>query len=185
MKNSNLRDMTLISMLAALSIVTKPFVRTFSFSITSMYGLPGGIIGGIFYMMWLSLIFRVTNKKYSVILFAILQGVLAMTMNGIGLYKALLFIPSGIVAQIILSNVKNSELVGNVLAGAFANLVGSIAMYFLLFSNQKSPLLYGLIISFFSGGASGFVTQFICNRLKSFGLIKANVISSSGTNYNT
>lgn len=97
----------------------------------------------------------------------------------IGIYKALLFIPSGVVAQIILSNIKNNELAGNILAGAFANLVGSIAMYYLLFNNQKSPLLYGLIISFFSGGASGFLTQFIYNRLKSFGLIKANTLPNS------
>ncbi|MCH4886129.1 hypothetical protein EZV73_01050 [Acidaminobacter sp. JC074] len=172
MKDYSTRDYVLISMIAALSIVTKPLIKTLSFSLTSMYGLPGGIIGGIFYMMWLSLVYRVTGKRYSVILLSILQGFLAMAILGIDITKALIFIPSGLAADFVFMTFRGNKTLVNMLAGGCANIVGTICMYFLLFNAGQGVLTIGILIAGISGALSGLVTSILVTRFKSFGLAK-------------
>lgn len=168
MKKFTLRDFILISLIAVISIITKPYIKSLSFSFTSMYNLPGGIIGGVFYMMWLSLIYRLVPKTGTVLLFSILQIFLAMSIMGMPPGYAMTFIPTGLAAELVFKFFKGSEIWGNILAGAVANAVGSASMYLLFFGSQKEPLMIGIAIALISGGASGILTQILINRLRAF-----------------
>lgn len=173
MKKFTLRDFILISMIAVISIITKPYIKSLSFSFTSLYNLPGGIIGGVFYMMWLSLIYRLVPKTGTVTLFSILQIFLAISLMGMPPAYAITFIPTGIAADLIFRYFRGAEIWGNIIAGAVANAVGSASMYLLFFGTQKEPLMVGIVIALISGGASGIFAHLLVTRLRAFNLTRA------------
>ena len=74
LKKFELRDIVLIAILAALSIVTKPMIKSISALAVGSMGLPNGLVGGMIYMMWLTLIFRFVKKPFSVIVFSVILG---------------------------------------------------------------------------------------------------------------
>jgi uncharacterized membrane protein len=80
-KNFSLQDLILIALLASLSIATKPFVSWLSNSITASAHLPGGLVGGVFYMMWLSLVYRLVGKRFSVLVLLHLTGTTGCNSN--------------------------------------------------------------------------------------------------------
>ncbi|MBN2259358.1 MAG: hypothetical protein JW702_02320 [Clostridiales bacterium] len=169
LKKFELREIILISILAALSIVTKPLVKSLSMMAVASFGVPNGLVGGVIYMMWLTLIFRFVSKPFAVIGFSALQGILAtliMGMQPIGIFS---YIASGLAAEMILIPLMNKNmLLVNILAGGVANAVGAVLIYFMFYSKNVDPLLVIIVISFISGGLSGFLTSFIYGRLKNF-----------------
>ena len=166
-KKFELREIILIAIIAALSIVTKPMVKSLSAMAVSSFGVPNGLVGGIIYMMWLTLIFRFVSKPFAVIGFSALQGILAMLIMGMQPIGLAIYIASGVGAELVLIPLRNKNmLLVNILAGGVANAVGSVMMYFLLFSRAIDPVYIIMAISFVSGGLSGFVTSFIYGRLK-------------------
>jgi hypothetical protein len=170
LKSFALRDLILIALLASLSIATKPFVSWLSNSITASAHLPGGLIGGVFYMMWLSLVYRVIGKKFSVLFFCILQAFLAVTVTGVFPLRAVTYIPPGIIAELVfyfMQNSKHHTLV-NILAGALANASGAISTYYLFIGKETSPLPILILISLISGGASGILASFVYGKLLPF-----------------
>jgi len=169
-KSFSLRDLILIALLASLSIATKPFVSWLSNSITASVHLPGGLVGGVFYMMWLSLVYRVVGKRFSVLFFCILQAFLAVTVIGTFPLRAITYIPPGIIAELVFYFMQksNSQTLVNVVAGALANASGSLSTYYLFMGKDTSPLPILIGISLISGGASGILTTFIYGKLIPF-----------------
>jgi ABC-type thiamin/hydroxymethylpyrimidine transport system permease subunit len=165
-----LRELILIALLASLSIATKPFVSWLSNSITASANLPGGLIGGVFYMMWLSLVYRVVEKRFSVLFFCILQALLAVTVTGVFPLRAVTYIPPGIMAELVFYFMQKSnyQTLVNMIAGALANASGAITTYFLFIGRETSPLPILIIISLISGGVSGILTTIIYGRLLPF-----------------
>lgn len=170
LKSFTLRDLILIALLASLSMATKPFVSWLANSITASVHLPGGLVGGVFYMMWLSLVYRLVGKRFSVLFFCILQAFLAVTITGIFPLRAVTYIPPGIVAELVFYFMQksNQQTIVNMVAGALANASGAIVTYFLFIGRETSPLPFLIIISLISGGASGILTSFIYGKLLPF-----------------
>ena len=167
LKKFELREIILIAIIAALSIVTKPMIKSLSAIAVSSFGVPNGLVGGMIYMMWLTLIFRFVSKPFAVIGFSALQGILAMVIMGMQPIGLAIYIASGVAAELVLVPLKNKNmLLVNILAGGVANAVGSVMMYFLIFSRAVDPVYIIMFLSFISGGLSGFVTSFIYGRLK-------------------
>ncbi len=167
MKSLELKEIILIAILAALSIVTKPLIVNLSAVMVGSFGIPNGVIGGMIYMMWLSLIFRLVSKPFVVLGFTVLQGILAILVMGMPPVGLVSYVASGIGAELVLVPLKNrNPLIVNMLAGAVANSVGALAVYFLFFSRNVDPLSLVLTLSFFSGGLSGILTTGIYTRIK-------------------
>ncbi|RKD29567.1 ECF transporter S component [Thermohalobacter berrensis] len=175
-KKFTLKELILITLLAVISIVSKPFVFYFSSLFTSTFNLPAGIIGGVYYMMWLTLIYRIINKPFSVILFCVLQGFLAVLINGIFLIKAITFVFPGVGAEIVLYTFKNrNDCLVNVMAGAVANFTGSVLSYVMFIGKQFEPLVIVIFTSLISGGLSGLLTTFIFAKITRLELIKKSL----------
>jgi hypothetical protein len=167
LKSLELKEIILIAILAALSIVTKPLIVNLSAVMVGSFGIPNGVIGGMIYMMWLSLIFRLVGKPFVVLGFTVLQGILAILVMGMPPVGLVSYVASGIGAELVLVPLKNrNPLFVNMLAGAVANSVGALAVYFLFFSRNVDPLTLVLILSFFSGSLSGILTTGIYARIK-------------------
>jgi hypothetical protein len=167
LKSLELKEIILIAILAALSIVTKPLIVNLSAVMVGSFGIPNGVIGGMIYMMWLSLIFRLVSKPFVVLGFTVLQGILAILVMGMPPVGLVSYVASGIGAELVLVPLKNrNPLIVNMLAGAVANSVGALAVYFLFFSRNVDPLSLVLTLSFFSGSLSGILTTGIYTRIK-------------------
>ncbi|OPL07822.1 MAG: hypothetical protein AVO33_03530 [delta proteobacterium ML8_F1] len=167
MKSLELKEIILIAILAALSIVTKPLVTNLSAVMVGSFGIPNGVVGGIIYMMWLSLIFRLVSKPFVVLGFTVLQGILAIMIMGMPPLGLVSYVASGIGGEMVLFPLrKKHQLFVNMLAGAVANSVGAVAVYFLFFSKNVDPLPLVVTLSFFSGSLSGILTTGIYSRLK-------------------
>jgi ABC-type thiamin/hydroxymethylpyrimidine transport system permease subunit len=167
LKKFELRDIILIAILAALSIVTKPMIKSISALAVGSMGLPNGLVGGMIYMMWLTLIFRFVRKPFSVIVFSAIQGILAMLIMGMPPLGIASYIASGIGAELVLLPLMNKPMLPvNILAGAVANTFGAIIYYYLFFGKAVDPLPIIIVLSLLSGGLSGFLTSFIYGRVK-------------------
>lgn len=173
MKKYDVKELILIGLVAAMSIIVKPYVKTLSLTIVSESHLPVGIVAGIVYMMWLSLIYRLVPKTGTVTLFSIVQIFLSIMIMGMPLPRAITFIPTGIAADMVLKFYKGPELLGNILTGATANTVGSLVMFYMFYGKQSQPLMFIIAIAVISGSLSGFLTQFLVNRLRSFKLVSS------------
>ena len=77
-----LKELLIISLLATISVISKPVVFYVTSVITSTLYVPAGMIAGVYYMMWLTLVYRIIKKPFCVILFCIIQAFLAVTLNG-------------------------------------------------------------------------------------------------------
>ncbi|KYO66807.1 ECF transporter S component [Thermovenabulum gondwanense] len=162
-KNFTLMDQKLVSLIAVISIVTKPIITSFSSLVTTSLHVPAGVIGGFYYMFWLIFTFKLINKPFSIILLCVLQAVLAVLLNKIFILKALTYLPPGIAAEIILisgNKYKNSILV-DILAAALANVSGAVFSFLLFFGKNAGALYITLIISALSGGMGGVLANIL------------------------
>lgn len=167
MKKFELRDILLIAILAALSIVTKPLVKSLSALAVGSMGLPNGLVGGMIYMMWLTLIFRLVGKPLTVIAFSALQGVLAVLVMGMSPIGMASYVASGIAAELVLLPLAKAPMLPvNFLAGGIANAAGAVINYYLFFGRVVDPLPIIIGMSLLSGGLSGFLTSFIYGRIR-------------------
>ncbi len=166
MKKFQLHQLLLVAMLAALSVASKPFVFTVSSFATSHLLMPAGIVGGIWYMMWLSLTWRLVPRRGSVLLFGLVQAFLVIVALGTPPIKAATYIPPVLVAEMVYYFLRKPALPADCLVGALANFTGTVTSFLLFFGNQKEPLLIAAGISLISGALSGFLTAALAPRLQ-------------------
>ncbi len=166
LKSFHLKDLILISLLATLSIVSKPYVFMASSFATSSLHMPAGVVGGIWYMMWISLTYRLVSKRGSVFLFGFLQFFLVMAMLGTPLIKAITYLPPVLMAELIYFFLADANILfTDMLVGAVANLTGTILSFLLFYGNQSQILLVAGSIAIVSGSLSAFISQFLVARL--------------------
>lgn len=163
-------EMILISLIAAISIVTKPYLKALAAP------LPiAGVVMGAIYMMWVVFIALLINKKYSATLFSLLQAILALALGVAGKWGLWVFIGytlPGLVVDFIFMS-KTSKLIKAISSGAAANFIGSfIAM--LLFTPNINNKLVLLAPSLFSGAIGGFLALSLYKFMTKIGYYKSN-----------
>lgn len=182
LRSFTLREQILIALIASISIITKPVISYFSNSMTSVFGLPGGIVGGFYYMFWLIFTYKIIRKPFSIILLCVMQAVLAVLINNIFILKAFTYIPPGIAAEIVVflfNRKQNNEFFVDLTAAALANLSGAISTYLLFFSKNAEGLLATIVISAISGGVGGAIANMLFHALESKMLSFKNFLSHS------
>ncbi|HHY38027.1 MAG TPA: ECF transporter S component [Clostridia bacterium] len=185
-RSINLRDMTLLAIIAALSIVLKPYLRIpFGFIQTTL-GIPvGAIIGGL-YMFWPVLAGRFVPKAGAVFLVCLLQGFLAIATGFTGLLGNMAFfsyLAPGIVIEslyFILDKTQRTRptepqqatrigartsLIALILAGGIGNVAGAATNALLFFVIRGSAFTFALISSFVTGAAGGWLAYLVAERV--------------------
>lgn len=162
-------EMILISLIAAISIVTKPYLKALAAP------LPiAGVVMGAFYMMWVVFIALLINKRFSATLFSILQAVLALALGVAGKWGLWVFvgytIPGLAVDFIFMS--RTSKLVKSILSGAVANFIGSLISMLIFTPNIGNKILL-LAPSIFSGAIGGFLALSLHKFIDRIGYYKA------------
>jgi hypothetical protein len=166
----SLRDLLIITLLAALGIAIKPLLQPFSRLLLNAFFVPGGVLFGGLYMMWLTLARGLVNKPGSGILAAFLQGMTALTLglspaNGV-LSLATYLLPGAAVelSFCIPGRGMLTRASRFLLSCILANLAG-IAMVVLIRGFGRQPVLILMIIGGLSGGLGGLVAFAVAEKM--------------------
>lgn len=172
MKRFAWRDLVFISLIAAISIITKPYVRMPFSWIQTTLGLPvGAFIGGI-YMFWPVMVGAIIRRPGAVFLTCLLQGVVAVLTGFTGLLGQMAFfsyLAPGVVIEALYLVTRRLWPRGNVvepvLAGALGNAAGAATNALLFFALKGTPFTLAVAASLISGAVGGWLAHLVGHRL--------------------
>lgn len=168
-------DLIVITMMAALGIAIKPIIVPLAQVITGPLYVPGGVVAGGFYMLWLVLGRALVNKNGTATLVSLVQSILIIavgTFGNQGAVSLITYLAPGIAVDVlymIFPNGVNSPL-GAFMGGAVANISGTFLVSVILFRLPLVPLLLSLSAASLSGGLGGLVAYKLNVQLKKFNL---------------
>lgn len=175
LKKFTLFDMILLALMACLGIATKPIIVPLTHIITGPLFIPGGVIAGGFYMMWIILGAGLVKKTGAATLIAIVQAIM-VTATGIfgthGLFNAFTYILPGLAVDLvmILSRHRGCCLGCCFAGGIAANLSGTLLVNLVFFRLPWIPLLLSLSSAALSGGLGGIIAYLLLRQLEKTGL---------------
>lgn len=169
------KDLILIALMAAIGIAIKPLVKTLTHVISTPLGIPGGTIGGGFYMMWLSLIAAIVPRFGSATLTGLIQGLVVLMTGWFGSHGAASIItyalPGLIIDDIAVLYRRSNKIDGQIIYCIAANLVGTYLVGWLIMRMPKAPLIISLSMAIVSGCVGGILSYIIFKQLKRYRLI--------------
>ena len=98
-------DLVLLALMACLGIATKPIIVPLTHIITGPLFVPGGVIAGGFYMLWIVLGAALVQKPGTATLIAIVQAIM-VTATGIfgthGFFNIFTYILPGLAVDLVM-----------------------------------------------------------------------------------
>ena len=164
-------DLIVISLTACLGIASKPLVVPLAHMITGPLFIPGGVLAGGFYMLWIVLGAALIRKHGTGTLIATVQAILVMAL-GIygthGLASIVTYIAPGMAvdATFLLARRWNHSPVPCFAAGVAANTTGSILVNLAFFRLPMVPLILSLATAALSGGMGGWIAYGVATKFK-------------------
>lgn len=167
-------DLIIIAMLSALGIATKPIVVPITHIITGPLLIPGGVVAGGFYMMWLVLGVGLTGKCGTATLIGLVQALMVFGTGIFGSHGAMTLLSytlPGVAIDLALWFTRHRVccLPCSFLAGVLANICGSGLVNILYFRLPLVPLMLALTVAALSGGLGGIIAYKILHQLKKTG----------------
>lgn len=162
-------------MMAALGIAVKPVVAPLAQIITGPLFIPGGVVAGGVYMLWLVLGYGLTgHKPGTAFLIGLIQGliVLLQPFANHGAFSLVSYAAPGLAVELVYLALKGPRSPGRAFAGGVAaNLTGSfLVMIFVMGINVlRLPLLPFLLMflaAVLAGGLGGIAAFALLARLK-------------------
>lgn len=169
MKRFSLHELIYLALLAALSVIAKPYTAALANSLTGYFSLPGGVIGGVFYMAWLVIAILIVPNFGAGTLFALLQSLLFFLIGfgqKYGPLGIIIYTLPGLAADFVFLLTGRHRAIGALLAGGAANVVGAFFSGKMMFHLSWPALFFALFLSFLSGGLGGYLAHAIYLLLK-------------------
>lgn len=163
-------ELVVLALIACLGIAAKPVIVPLVRIITGPLYIPGGVIAGGFYMMWLVLGAGLIRKFGAGTLIAAVQAVMVMAL-GIhgthGLMSLVTYLLPGIAVDLtwLVLGRKNSNALFCFAAGMAANVSGVLMVNLMFFRLPLIPLLLALSASALSGGLGGLVAYTVVRQV--------------------
>ncbi|HHU62061.1 MAG: ECF transporter S component [Bacillota bacterium] len=176
-----LSDYLILSMLAALGIAIKSIIVPLAQIITGPLFIPGGVLAGGFYMMFLVLGQTLVGKRGSAFMVSLIQAVLVTITGTLGSHGAVSLFTytfSGMAVELwfMLSRHRGCCALCCFIGGMVANMAGSFAVNLAIFKLPFVPLMLSICIAALSGGLGGLVARMVALNLE-----KTGVLSSKST----
>jgi hypothetical protein len=164
-------DLAVMALMAALGIATKPVIVPLAHIITGPLYVPGGVIAGGFYMMWIVLGTAIVRKKGAGTLIGLVQAILVLILGVYGTHGAMSLITytmPGFAVDIALTLAGRwaYDMAGLFLAGIVANLTGTFLSSLVFFRLPLIPLLLSLSTASLSGGLGGIIAFQLTKSLR-------------------
>lgn len=169
-KRYRLADYILMAMLAALGIAIKTIIVPLVQIITGPLFIPGGVVAGGIYMLFLVLGKAVIRKPFVGTLIALIQAALVILSGSFGAHGAASLVTyalPGIAVDLVFllfgrgSNIKPACF----LAGMAANMAGSFAVNLAIFNLSFIPLMLALTAAALSGGLGGLIAATLADQI--------------------
>jgi len=164
-------DLILISLMACLGIATKPIIVPLAHMITGPLFIPGGVIAGGFYMMWIVMGAALVKKPGTATLIALVQAVVVMAAGFFGTHgfmSLFTYILPGISVDLVLLAVKHRGccLSCCFAAGIAANISGTLLVNLVFFRLPLIPLVLSLAVASLSGGIGGIIAHTVTRQFQ-------------------
>ncbi|MFW5896978.1 MAG: ECF transporter S component [Bacillota bacterium] len=162
-------DLVVISLMACLGIATKPIVVPLAHMITGPLFIPGGVLAGGFYMMWIVLGAALVKRRGAGTAVALIQALMVMSL-GIygthGLASVITYVPPGIAVDLVLTIYpgNSADPIRRFSAGIAANMTGTFLVNLTFFRLPLVPLLLSISTAALSGGLGGWIAHGVATR---------------------
>lgn len=171
-----LSDYVILAMLAAMGIASKVIIVPLAQIVTGPLFLPGGVVAGGFYMMFLVLGTAITGKMGAALLVSLIQAALVTITGTFGSHGAAsLFTYSlpGLAVEMwfFFSKHRGCCPFCCFIAGMVANVAGTFAVNFALFNLSFIPLMLSIAVAALSGGLGGLVASRVVRGLQKLDII--------------
>ncbi len=168
-------QLIIIALMAGLGVATKPIVVPLAHMITGPLYIPGGVIAGGFYMMWLVLGAGLVNKNGTATLISAVQAIMMVSL-GIygthGLVSFFTYIIPGLAIDLLLLFFKDpTKITPCFLGGIIANLSGTFLVNIVFFRLPAVPLILALSSASLSGGLGGIIAYSIIKQFENFDIL--------------
>lgn len=169
-------QLVIVALMAGLGVATKPLIVPLAHIITGPLYIPGGVIAGGFYMMWMVMGAGLVKKRGTATLIATVQAIMMVSLGVFGTHGLVSFftyILPGVAVDLVLFFFRKpgQSLISCFLAGIAANLSGTFLVNLVFFRLPLIPLMLSLSSASLSGGLGGIVAFNVVNQFHKFNII--------------
>ncbi|WP_353892858.1 ECF transporter S component [Proteinivorax hydrogeniformans] len=164
-------DLMIIALMACLGLAVKPIVVPLAYIITGPFFIPGGVVAGGFYMMWIVMGAALVGKTGSATLIALVQAIVVISVGFFGTHGIMslaTYILPGVAVDLIflISRHKGCCAGCCFAAGIAANVSGSFLVNLVFFRLPFVPLVLSLAVASLSGGIGGIIAHKVVKQFK-------------------
>jgi len=173
----SLFELMLIALLAAMGIAVKSVITPLIHVFTGPLYIPGGVVAGGVYMLFVVMAVSLTGKRGSALLCGFYQGVMMLIIGAGGFHGALSVISysvTGLSVDIIMLILRHRGccLLCCFFGGMAANLTGTLIVNAVFFGMPSIPFAFSLVAAALSGGFGGILAWLVTKQLKKLRVIK-------------
>jgi len=170
------RELIVIAILAAMGVAVKPLVGPLIKTVSRSLMLPGGSLGGGFYMMWLTLAVTLVPRSGSGVLTGLVQAMAVFVLGWYGNHGAFTLVSyplPGLVADLCGFPFRKylDCHFSHILICIGANITGTMLSGYVMMRLEWRPLLYAAGISILSAVIGGLLSWSIYRQIKTLRLI--------------
>jgi len=164
-------DLIIISLMACLGIATKPIIVPLAHMITGPLFIPGGVVAGGFYMMWIVMGAALVKKLGTATLIAIIQAIVVIALGFFGTHgfmSLFTYILPGVAVDLVflISRHRGCCLNCCFAAGIAANISGTFLVNLVFFRLPLVPLVLSISAASLSGGLGGVIAYTVTEKFK-------------------
>ena len=172
----SLFNLITVALMAALGIAVKSVIVPLVHIITGPLFIPGGVVAGGIYMMFLVLAVSITGIHGAASLCGLYQGVMVLVIGVAGSHGVLsifTYTLTGIAVDILMVLIRHKGccMLCCFLGGMAANVTGTLLVNWAFFSLPFVPLVLSLAAAALSGGLGGLLARAITSRLQKYKVI--------------
>ncbi len=175
LKKFTMFDLMVITMMAVLGVAIKPVVVPLAQIITGPLYIPGGVLAGGFYMLFIVLGRALVGKTGAATMVGLVQAILVIALGIFGTHGAaslITYVAPGLAVDLLYLVIRSEAgtPIGAFLGGVAANVTGTYLVNLTFFRLPWLPLVLGLSVAALSGGLGGLIAYSIIKQLKKFNL---------------
>lgn len=168
-------DLVIIAMMASLGIAIKPVIVPLTHIITGPLYIPGGVVAGGFYMMWIVLGAGLVGKIGTATLISLVQAIMVVSLGLFGTHGIVSFLtytlPGISVDLLFLLSKHRGGCAGCCFAaGIIANLAGTFMVNLVFFQLPAVPLILSLSCASLSGGLGGVIAYSVLKQIRKYNI---------------
>ena len=170
-------ELMIIALLSAMGIAVKSVITPLVHILTGPLFIPGGVVAGGIYMLFLVLAVSLTGKRGAALFCGFCQGIMVLIIGAGGSHGALSVVSyslTGLSVDLIMLLIRHKGccLLCCFFGGMAANLTGTLIVNAAFFEMPAIPLALCLAAAALSGGFGGALAWALTKQLRKLKVVK-------------